>query len=414
MFDSHALFASIGAASMAVGVGMYQMLPSEIKLGALAVFCLVVPGLILRDYLGRYETAHPDEWQLLIRKGKLEDAGVGACHFRGIRDSIVRFPSAINKVSFRVEQVTSEMQGVVVTGFALWTVHREGDGPWKAYKNLVMRDLDRDGNLDQNTGNTHISDMATSIIRVSIAQQTLSDCMTKRDEIRDTVREQMMKQLVGWGVWLETVEISDVRVASKALFQDLQCEFRSEQRLRAERVRLATERKLQEEQLVADLNAAQRRAETETSKAVTIARENLKRDQQQAELLLAQEEVQKQRLEREEAMKMAQLASEWRVEVERKRNAAAARAVEHEAELARKRAEDARVAALSDRNLEALRMEVCKEVYQGVKNATIHSFVGGGAGDQQGPTPAGMLPGLGALAQQWEVLRSTAGTPSSS
>lgn len=36
----------------------------------------------------------------------------------------------------------------------------------------------------------------------------------------------MKEQVKGWGIWLETVEITDVRIASGTLFSNLQSEFR--------------------------------------------------------------------------------------------------------------------------------------------------------------------------------------------
>ena len=70
-----------------------------------ATSMLVLYGL-LRNYLSRWEIARPDQWQLLIRDGELVSASVGGSAFRGIFDRIVRFPSAITKVNFRVEQVS--------------------------------------------------------------------------------------------------------------------------------------------------------------------------------------------------------------------------------------------------------------------------------------------------------------------
>lgn len=54
--------------------------------------------------------------------------------FAGPYDTIVRFPSKVEKVYFYANNVTKEMQGVIITGFAFWSVHREADGPFKCYK----------------------------------------------------------------------------------------------------------------------------------------------------------------------------------------------------------------------------------------------------------------------------------------
>lgn len=369
-----------------------------------ATSMLVLYGL-LRNYLSRWEIARPDQWQLLIRDGELVSASVGGSAFRGIFDRIVRFPSAITKVNFRVEQVSKEMQGVVVSGFALWSIYKESEGPWKAYKNLLLADKDEDGYVDDKTsGNSYIADCAASIIRVTIANYPLADILTKRDEIRNHVRSEMQKQVQGWGVWLETVEISDVQVSSRKLFEDLQCEFRNEQRLRAERIRLATERTLKEETLAHDVEESRRVADAETRKAVAKAHAALEKEQKQAELLEATEKVRLAKIENDEAMKRASLESERRIAELRANDEAAVEMIKLEAELARRRKEDERVSALSDKGMALLQMQSTQAVYENTP-LTIHSFLG-----KEGSGPASLLPGAEAMMTQaagWEVLGST-------
>jgi len=330
----------------------------------------------------------------------------GGSAFRGIFDRIVRFPSAISKVNFRVEQVSKEMQGVVVSGFALWSIYKDAEGPWKAYKNLLLADKDEDGYVDdKNSGNSYIADCAASIIRVTIANYPLADILTKRDEIRNHVRSEMQKQVQGWGVWLETVEISDVQVSSRKLFEDLQCEFRNEQRLRAERIRLATERTLKEEQLAHDVEESRRVADAETRKAVAKSRAALEKEQKQAEMLEATQKVRLAKIENEESMAMASLESDRRIAELKANDEAAVEMIKLEAELARRKKEDERVSTLSDKGMALLQMQSTQAIYENTP-VTIHSFLG-----KEGTGPASLLPGTEAMMGQavgWEVLASTA------
>ncbi len=55
-----------------------------------------------------------------------------------------------------------------------------------------------------------------------------------RDKLRKQVRDDMQVVVKGWGVWLETVEITDVQVMSGSLFKDLQAKFREEKKQEAE------------------------------------------------------------------------------------------------------------------------------------------------------------------------------------
>merc|ERR1712167_254665 len=96
-----------------------------------------------------------------------------------------------------------------------------------------------------------------SIIRSTVANMSIMDVMQRRDMMRDRVRKEVTDQLKGWGIWLETVEIIDCRISSQSLFEDMQClsdeqlDFanRSEAKLSAETVRMATQSKIDESQI---------------------------------------------------------------------------------------------------------------------------------------------------------------------
>jgi uncharacterized membrane protein YhiD involved in acid resistance len=51
----------------------------------------------------------------------------------------------------------------------------------------------------------------------------------------------MQDMLTGWGMWLETIEISDVQIVSGSLFRNLQTEFREKMRLHADKIERSTE-----------------------------------------------------------------------------------------------------------------------------------------------------------------------------
>lgn len=51
-------------------------------------------------------------------------------------DTVAKYPSGVREVNFNAMQVTSEMQGLDVEATLAWTVYREDDGPFNAYKNL--------------------------------------------------------------------------------------------------------------------------------------------------------------------------------------------------------------------------------------------------------------------------------------
>ena len=43
----------------------------------------------------------------------------------------------------------------------------------------------------------------------------MKEVIANRELVRSVARESMLKVVSGWGVWLETVEITDVKILSK-------------------------------------------------------------------------------------------------------------------------------------------------------------------------------------------------------
>lgn len=63
----------------------------------------------------------------------------------------------------------------------------------------------------------------------------------------------MMEVVQGWGVWLETVEITDVLISSSKLFKDMQTGFREEQEKKAVTQRMEVEKELEQKRLNTEL-----------------------------------------------------------------------------------------------------------------------------------------------------------------
>lgn len=77
--------------------------------------------------------------------------------------------------------------------------------------------------------------------------------MRNRDHLRSNMQKELKDQFKGWGIWLETVEITDVRISSEKLFKDLQAEFRQETRLKAELIELSSNEKMTETRQASEL-----------------------------------------------------------------------------------------------------------------------------------------------------------------
>ena len=55
-----------------------------------------------------------------------------------------------------------------------------------------------------------------------------------RETVREAIRKEMFEVVKGWGVWLETIEITDVQISSGSLFKDMQADFREKMKKESE------------------------------------------------------------------------------------------------------------------------------------------------------------------------------------
>lgn len=83
-----------------------------------------------------YIQSQANEWLIIIRNGEMVKKGIGLCTWMMPNDQYVKFPSLINQVEFKAQQVTTEMQGVEVGGILIWSIYREEDGPFRCYKSF--------------------------------------------------------------------------------------------------------------------------------------------------------------------------------------------------------------------------------------------------------------------------------------
>lgn len=251
----------------------------------------------------RFVTSEPNEWMLVIKNGQIVKSGVGISSYIYFGNKVVKFPSKINKVNFIAQQVTNEMQGVEVSGIIVWAIYRDKDGPVRAYK-MLGEDLKQDVPY---TANNNLVDMANSIIRHRIANSTIDEIIKNRSVIREEVTKEMNAVVNGWGVWLETVEITDVKILSSTLFSNLQTEFREEQRQKAELIRMRTDNDLEEKRLVQQLEMSKKTANNQTQQTIYKFNQELKVKEEQQVIYQKDQEIQQQRIDSELLLKIHRL-----------------------------------------------------------------------------------------------------------
>jgi regulator of protease activity HflC (stomatin/prohibitin superfamily) len=166
-----------------------------------------------------------NEWVVLMNNSGMKKAGIGLCTFVGPYDQCAVFPAKVNRVNFKTYQITSEMQGLEVSVMIVWTIFREEDGPMRAYR-MLGNDLKE---AVPKTANDLCASLVSSVVRNQIANDTIDNIIKSRKEFRSKVMETMRGQMKGWGIWIESVEITDVKIMSGALFKDMQCVYRDDQ-----------------------------------------------------------------------------------------------------------------------------------------------------------------------------------------
>ena len=75
--------------------------------------------------------------------------------------------------------------------------------------------------------------MTVSVIRDKIANSSIDELLKNREKLRSGIKKDLQPKLNEWGMWLETVEISDVNIASNTLFSNMQAETKEAKRLEA-------------------------------------------------------------------------------------------------------------------------------------------------------------------------------------
>lgn len=214
-----------------------------------------------------------NEWVIIIRDGKQIAAGVGLNCFRWPLDSVAKFPSSVKEVEFNAEQVTTEMQGINVAATLAWTIYREDDGPFRAYK-THGREL---SNQKPYQANAKLISMAQSVVREVIANNTIDDIIKNRDLIINKINTDLAPTLKGWGMWLERIDIKDVKICSGKLFEDVQAKFRLEQRKDAEIKMITAKNILEVERLKREIDTVKRVVDQDKTRAKNeIIRETFK------------------------------------------------------------------------------------------------------------------------------------------
>lgn len=277
----------------------------------------------------------PSEYVVRLRRdGTVAQAGQGLSFWSWPWESHVRFPATLQWMLFSASQITQENQGVHVKGTFTWRIV----DPLAAYKQLNLervtaeevRELlgQRSCEPERYAGADHgplmrttllIRQLAESVTRNALANMSLEQALRDRRTMLRLLAEQLEAVVAPWGVAISSIEIVDVTVASKEVFQHMQAEYREQLRQQAQ---------------LAHIEADEEIAGREASSATR--RKQFEHDRDLAGLALQSEHGQRAAEVREE-IERREIAVEAALAMEKTLSDGKRRQVELEADLGRQR-----------------------------------------------------------------------------
>lgn len=120
----------------------------------------------------------------------------------------------------------------------------------------------------------------------------------------------MTRVIKGWGVFLATVEVTDVKICSGTLFKNLQTQFREANQKKATIERLEVESSIKEEEMTHQLESNKRDWDTKLVQANALNAQALQRARQEVENFKQKIEIDKKATLRNHA-KIIQQKENW-------------------------------------------------------------------------------------------------------
>ena len=186
-------------------------------------------------------TVNPSDYAIVFKKGNIIKEGRGFRFFCTPRIQYVIIPGNVKNITFAADQISRENQGVEVSGFAIWKVGE----PKKIYQHFDFKqDIETMEQVSE-----FLKDVVESAIRHMVANMTIEEVLRKRGTIILQLKKELEYITEQWGIVVETIEIKNVRILSKTLFDNMQAKFRNAVRLEAETNSIETEKQIEEQRI---------------------------------------------------------------------------------------------------------------------------------------------------------------------
>lgn len=291
---------------------------SIIAAGAAAVIGLLVA--FRRRIFGYWIESSPDEMILIVRQGTLIASGVGSrfWHVPLLGRVPVRFTTTLQRVTFSADNITSEKQGVQISGFVLWRVNPAPDSSFTAYKTLGFRntlefpDLPREERQRCLARPQHhaVREIIQSVVRNYIANATIQELISSRETVRQKLIADLREIMTPWGIIVDNAELSAVNIMSATVFANLQATFRESLRYDSETAHAEAQQKLDMEEMQRAVAKARERDASAKEEAVTKTRLALETEEENAKLIDAQNAIREKQMQQQTALRIMELDSE--------------------------------------------------------------------------------------------------------
>lgn len=148
--------------------------------------------------------------------------------------------------------------------------------------------------------NDKLTAMSSAIVRNCIANSTIDEIYKNRKKVREALKAGMLEVVKGWGIWVETIEILEVKVLSKSLFSDLQSQFMEEQKQKAELERLEIQNEMETQELKANVEMNEKRGNSDHKQKIYAANKELQIQTENAKIYIQKKKIEKEKYETEQ------------------------------------------------------------------------------------------------------------------
>jgi hypothetical protein len=179
--------------------------------------------------------ALPNEYIAAIGTSKVEPV-LGGSVSKLFARGVLRFPSSVQRIEFRTDNISSENQGVLVEAWACWRV-------LDAKSAIAQLDF---SDADDPMGKTSktLAIQCAGIMKGLISIKSVSELLKRREDLIDALRKKLKPTEERWGLSFDEIGISEVQVLSQEVFENMQRPFRNEAREIASTSDLETEERV--------------------------------------------------------------------------------------------------------------------------------------------------------------------------